>query len=82
MPPDSIIFNEEVALDLTWLNGKAVLHLVDNHTHFNSAAFLKGQKVEDVWTAFLQCRASTYSGFPSKSEITEKVLSHLYDGKS
>ena len=71
IPPDEIVFNKEVALDLMWLEGKAVLHVVDCQTHFNSAAFLKGQSVEDVWDAFLRCWSSLYTGFPLKLRIDQ-----------
>lgn len=37
LPPEKIFFNEEVALDLTWLEGKAIFHVVDCETHFTSA---------------------------------------------
>ena len=70
-PPDQIIFNEEVALDLMWLEGKAILHVVDCHTHFNSASALKGHSVEDVWEAFIKCWTSLYTGYPRKLRVDQ-----------
>ena len=68
MPPNDVRFNQEVALDLCWLerNGtnRAALHIVDLHTGFSSAAFLAGQTVEQVWDAFLTSWATTYLGYP------------------
>ena len=66
LPNDEIIFNHTLALDLMWLNSKAVLHVVDTQTHFSSAAFLRGQTVEDVWDAFMFCWVTQYTGFPVK----------------
>lgn len=63
IPEENIVFNQEVALDLMWLDGKALLHIVDTQTHFMSAAFLKGQTVEDVWETFVLCWATQYTGF-------------------
>lgn len=54
-----------------WLDGKAVLHVVDAHTHFSGAEFLKGQSVEDVWEAFIQCWDSLYTGFPETIKVDQ-----------
>jgi hypothetical protein len=48
--PDSILFNEILAVYLFWLEGKAALHFVDLHTHFSAAGFLRRQSVDDVRT--------------------------------
>ena len=69
LPNEKTIFNREVSLDLMWLGGKAVLHILDIYTHFNSAAFLKGQTVEHVWDAFLSCWSTLYTGHPSKMKV-------------
>ena len=71
IPPDKIVFNEEVALDLMWLEGNAVLHVVDCQTHFNSACKLKGHSVEDVWEAFVKCWSSIYTGYPRKLKVDQ-----------
>lgn len=71
LPPNKIVFNKTVAMDLMWLDKKAVLHVVDTHTHFNSAAFLRGHTVEDVWNAFLKCWATIYVGFPEKIKVDQ-----------
>ena len=71
VPPDKIIFNEEVAIDLMWLEGNAILHVVDCQTHFNSACELKGQSVEDVWDAFMKCWSSLYTGYPRKLKVDQ-----------
>ncbi len=73
LPPHEIVFNEDVALDLMWLEGKAVLRVVCTHTHFNSAVFLKVQTVEDVWRTFLSCWVSLYTAFPTKLKSTPAV---------
>lgn len=51
-------FDREVSIDLTWLESKAVLHVVDIDTHFSAASFLKQRTVEAVWDAFVSCWAS------------------------
>lgn len=54
------------------LDNKAVLHVVDTHTHFNSAAFLQGHSVEDVWAAFLKCWDTIYVGFPEEMKVDQR----------
>lgn len=71
LPNEKIIFNREVALDLMWLENKAVLHVVDIDTHFNSAKILSGQTVESVWEAFLECWTTLYTGFPDKIKVDQ-----------
>lgn len=66
LPPSEIVLNKEVAIVLMWLSKKAVLHTVDTETHINSAAFLKGQTVEDIWNAFVYCWSSMYQGNSGK----------------
>lgn len=38
-PKDLCVLNHELALDLMWLDGKPVHHVVAQHTHFSSAIF-------------------------------------------
>ncbi|PXF39742.1 hypothetical protein BWQ96_04444 [Gracilariopsis chorda] len=54
MPADNLVFNQELSLDLFWLDGKAVLHVVDRGTGFSNAVFLKRHSVNDVWSAYKQ----------------------------
>lgn len=41
LPPDQIVFDHEIAVDLVSLEGRPVLHIVDTHTHFQAAAVLR-----------------------------------------
>lgn len=34
VPPEKIVFNHEIAMDLMWLEKVPVLHVVDTHTNF------------------------------------------------
>ena len=64
IPPEDIIFNREVAIDLMWLNGKPVLHVVDTATNFQNAVFLKSKSTDDIWNDFIDCWTSVHVGFP------------------
>ena len=37
---DQLTFNRQVDLDVLWIQGRPVLHIVDHETHFSSACFL------------------------------------------
>lgn len=65
MPADDLVFNQEISLDLFWLDGKAVLHIVDLGTGFSNAVFLNGHSVNDVWAAYTQCWSTVYVGHPN-----------------
>jgi hypothetical protein len=63
--PDSIVFNDTLSIDLFWLECKALLHVIDLHTHFSAAGFLQRQSVYDVWTTLLTIWACAYPGLPN-----------------
>ena len=71
LPPSDIVFNNKLALELMWIEKKAVLHVVDIETGFNSATFLPYQTVEAVWDAFVTCWESLYIGFPMKMRVDQ-----------
>lgn len=66
IPSDRITFNQVVSVDLLWLYDRAVLHVIDEHTGFRNAAFLKSKSSKDIWNAFMGCWVTTYVGFPQK----------------
>lgn len=71
MPDDELMFNEELSMDLMWLDGKAILHIVDTATGFNAAEPLRGQLVEDVWNAFIYGWVTLYPGYPNKLKVDQ-----------
>lgn len=73
-PKNICVFNHELALDLMWLDGNSVFHVVDLHTHFSSAIFLRGKSTKDVWNAFIVCWASIYPGYPDKFRVDQESI--------
>ncbi len=69
---ESLVFGDELSLDLMWIDGKAVLHIVDTATRFSAATFLDsngstyGQSVEGVWMAFTHTWCTMYTGYPNR----------------
>jgi Reverse transcriptase (RNA-dependent DNA polymerase) len=58
------VFNQEVRLDLMYIDGRPVLYVVDTGTVFGVATFLDEQSFGSVWNALLRCWSTMYVGFP------------------
>jgi hypothetical protein len=74
MPDKKMVFNDELSMDLLWLDGKPALHVVDTATRFGAAVFLEVQDVEHVCAAFLSCWALAYTGYPRKSRTDDGTV--------
>ena len=57
-------FNFEVIVDVTSLNGKNVLHVVDAATAFLGARFLPSMSAKDTWETLHRLWIDTYQGPP------------------
>jgi len=64
LPTQDIVFNRTVLLDLMYLDGKPVLHVVDKDTLFSTATLLQGETVEAVWWAYTRSWVYAYAGHP------------------
>lgn len=62
--PDGVVFNERISLDLMYLSGDPVLHIVDVGTNFSAARFLTSADALTVWITFLHAWVTIYLGFP------------------
>ena len=71
MFPDKVVFNHKVRLDLMYLDGRQVLHIVDVGANFSAAQFLNSQGVNSVWNSFLTSWSTTYYGYP-ESILTDQ----------
>jgi Reverse transcriptase (RNA-dependent DNA polymerase) len=68
---DNVIFNQELYLDLFWIEKKPVLHIIDRGTRFSAAAFLPAQDAVTVWNTFVRCWVMLYIGWPD-SMLTDQ----------
>lgn len=50
-------------MDIMWLNGNPVLHIVDIETNYQNAIFIHGKSSHDLWKEFIDCLASVYTCF-------------------
>lgn len=82
---DRIVFGSDLSLDLMFINGKALLHIVDTATKFSSATFLDkyGQSTTGIWNAFIDSWCTRYTGNPDRilsdsgSVLTSKAWGQL-----
>lgn len=57
-------FNYEVLVDVMYLSGKPVLHVVDSATSFQAGRFLPSMSTKDTWEALRMLWIDTYQGPP------------------
>lgn len=66
---ENLQFNEDVFMDIMYLEHKPVLHVVDAATRFSAARFLSDVSTTSVWAAFVECWASVYVGLPNRIRV-------------
>jgi hypothetical protein len=57
---DDVVFNQELLIDIAYLDGLPILHVVDRGTRFSAARFLRKVDAVEVWKTFV----ATYIGHP------------------
>ena len=57
-------FNFEILVDVMYLSGKPVLHVIDSATAFNGARFLPSMSAKDTWETLRMLWIDTYQGPP------------------
>ncbi|KAK1917075.1 hypothetical protein P3342_001657 [Pyrenophora teres f. teres] len=57
-------FNYEILVDVMYLSGKPVLHVVDSSTAFQGAKFLSAISAKETWQALRMLWIDTYQGPP------------------
>ena len=63
---DSIDFNGSVFLDIMYINGQPVLHIIDEATKFQAARWLKDVSAATTWDTLKECWIDTYLGPPDR----------------
>ena len=61
---DEIEFKCEIVIDIMYIGGKPVLHVVDTATSFQAAQSLKGISTKSVWKSLCMCWINVYLGPP------------------
>ena len=61
---DEYNFNYTIVVDVMYLDGRPVLHVVDDATSFQAGRFLKNLSAKETWEALKLCWIDTYQGPP------------------
>jgi hypothetical protein len=61
---DNYEFNYSVVIDVMYLDGKLVLHVIDVFMSFQAASFLKDISARNTWDILRMCWIDTYLGPP------------------
>ena len=81
-------FNARSYIDVVYLDGRPVLHIIDEATRFSAARFLAKNSTESVWETIVLCWSSVYTGLfdyvmvDEGSQFRKKFaeLAKLHDG--
>lgn len=71
MRTDELRFNSIVTVDVTTLDGRPVLHIVEEATHLTAAGFLNDTSSEEVWRVFVRLWIRTYLGPPDHLRVDQ-----------
>lgn len=63
IPGKRIIYNQDLATVMLWLDGNPVLHLVETHRNFWKAIRVK--ETAGLWDAFVTCWSTVYLRCPN-----------------
>lgn len=73
-------FNQKLPIDIVHIDGRDVLHIVDQANYLSSKQFQTKRNTDSVWNAFVSCWCAVYSGSPNKritdqgSQFREKFI--------
>ena len=68
---EDVRFNSRVYLDIMYIEGRPVLHLVDEATRSSAARFLTKVSTDAVWDSIILCWSSVYTGMPNMFIVDE-----------
>ncbi len=71
MGHENIRFNSRVYIDIMYIDGIPVLHIVDEATCFSAARFLPNVSTDAVWDAIFFCWSTIYTGLPLYVTVDE-----------
>lgn len=64
-------FHARAYIDIMYLDGRPVLHIVDEATRFSAARFLPKVSTESVWDSIILCWSSVYIGLPNNIMVNQ-----------
>ena len=58
-------------MDIMYIKGDPILHIVDEGTHFSAAQFPPAVSTDSVWQALLKCWGAIYTGLPNRALLDQ-----------
>lgn len=62
---DDCKFNHSIYVDITYIEGQPLLHVVDEATRFEAARWVKSMSAQHAWDALRMCWIDVYIGPPA-----------------
>ena len=66
---EELRFNEEIYMDIMYIENNPVLHFVDAATNFSAARYPADVSTKTVWATFADCWALLYTGMPNRIRV-------------
>ena len=54
LPMDEIVFNYDIEVEIMWIDGDAIIHIIDRVTRYSMAKYLNPQTTENAWNSILE----------------------------
>ena len=69
---ETVHFNERILLDVTYVDGKPVLYIVDEGMRFSAAQYPPDVSTKKIRNTMLQCWATIYTGLPNRMLVDQR----------
>lgn len=69
IPPDELQFNHELDIDMMWISGQLVLHIIDTHTLYQMGELTKSKSAASLYDTFVMCWDTIFIGYPGKIRL-------------
>lgn len=74
IPSENILFNHKIAMDLMWIEGIPIIHIIDTHNGFQNAAVLRGKNSNDIWKCTVECWTYIYRRYPNRIRLDREFV--------
>lgn len=73
MAPDQLMFDHELGMYLMWVDGVAIVHVVDTHTPYSPASVLRNKTAGAISDAFIECWVTLFIGLPRELRLDQEA---------
>lgn len=83
IPPNGIIFNHQMSMDLLWRDSMSLIQVVCMHTQFENVILIRSNPATFIWLAFIKCWSNVCIGLFNrkwgyrKLSETAELFQHL-----